>query len=440
MSALCVIEICDAGLALVDAEGVRAESPGFALLHRRELLVGEAARAQARRHPRQLQHRFWQALDQQPLARPHRDARSHADLAYHHLRALWQAADAAYDEVLLAVPAAYSREQLALLLGIARACEIPVTGLMPAPLAAGAAAGAGAQLLLDIHLHRALAHRIGEDNGQLTLAASQALIDQGLLALEDAWATMLERQFVEQARFNPLHDADSEQRLYDCMAQWWRAPLQDGRQHLAYPAGGRDYRISIDPRAWREAAKDCYGALCDAAAQAGADTRILLTHRLAALPGLMQALREEVAGAEVMVLEAGAGAQAMMRHADSIRSDPEAPLLVTSLPGVPAAESSLPEPARPPTHLLWGDTAWRLGARALLLDGGTPRAAPERGCRLCREGERALLEIPEGRRVWRNGELVSGTVALGAGDRLEVEDQAEAYRLIAEADDGPAAA
>jgi hypothetical protein len=438
MRALCVIEICDAGLVLADAEGVRAESPGFALLHRREILVGEAARAQARRHPRQVQHRFWQELDQQPLARPHRDARSHADLAYHHLRALWQEAEGC-EEALLAVPADYSREQLALLLGIARACGIPVSGLMPAPLAAGAAAGGGELLLLDIQLHRVLAHRIGEDDGQLTLTASQAVIDQGLLAIEDVWATMLERQFVEQARFNPLHDADSEQRLYDCMAQWWRAPLRDGRQQLAYPAGARDYRISIDPRAWREAAVDCYGALCDAAARAGADTRILLTHRLAALPGLTQALRE-AASAEVLALEAGAAAQAMMRHADSIRSDAEAPLLVTSLPRSPVAMSPSPEPARPPTHLLWGDTAWRLGSRALLLDGEAPRAGAGDGCRIRRQGDRVELEVPEGSPVRRNGEIVRGTVVLGTGDRLAVGGQAEPYRLIAEAHDGTTAA
>ena len=59
------------------------------------------------------------------------------------------------NEVLLAVPGSFSADQLSLILGIAKACKMPVVGMVDAAVAASAHGFPGARLLhLDLLLHR----------------------------------------------------------------------------------------------------------------------------------------------------------------------------------------------------------------------------------------------------------------------------------------------
>ena len=68
------------------------------------------------------------------------------------------------DEVLLALPGSYSHDQLGLILGIARACGLPVRGLVDAAVAASATRGATGErrIHLDLELHRAVVTELGE--------------------------------------------------------------------------------------------------------------------------------------------------------------------------------------------------------------------------------------------------------------------------------------
>jgi hypothetical protein len=166
--AVAAIEIDDAGVAAVreGAEDPVAASPGYALYDtrapggRERLITGWAAVRKARILPTHCCTRFWDQLDRAPLPEPFPHGLSHADLAHAHLSSVWNEVKEGIDRAILLVPPWYSENELGLLLGISRACGIPVTGMVDSTLAAALGVAGDSAVHLDIHLHRASAVRI----------------------------------------------------------------------------------------------------------------------------------------------------------------------------------------------------------------------------------------------------------------------------------------
>src|SRR5262245_22127070 len=135
------LELNDAGVTLARslANGeieVLADSPGYALSEQGRVVTGEQGYARARMRPRFAHNRYFMDLSTQPLARPDPHAQTTADLAYIHLNTLLEPLIERGAELLLAVPAALTREQLGLLLGILAECGVTVSGVVDAALAA----------------------------------------------------------------------------------------------------------------------------------------------------------------------------------------------------------------------------------------------------------------------------------------------------------------
>ena len=166
------VELNDAGVVAAGA-GLHWEdnSPGFALLDGSRILVGRQAVSRARLKPRWVANRFWDRLDTEPLGRPFpRDLRN-ADLVYAHLTEVWKEVRAGMDSrsdrgieaVVLTVPGMYSKRQLGLLLGIGRACGIPIAGMADAAVVATmAATDAERALHLELLLQRAVLTELGQ--------------------------------------------------------------------------------------------------------------------------------------------------------------------------------------------------------------------------------------------------------------------------------------
>ena len=83
------IELNDAELRVATRDGVVGVEPGCALLDDTALVTGEPAYRSSRLKPNQVYDRFWSELSDQPLPRPHPQARSFADLAFAQLSSLW---------------------------------------------------------------------------------------------------------------------------------------------------------------------------------------------------------------------------------------------------------------------------------------------------------------------------------------------------------------
>ena len=91
------LELCDAGilaasgdppqLLAVDGDGL--ESPGVAFVNGRTVTVGQSAEALCRRHPNRSTDRFWDPFDTEPWKRGREVPFTRAELAFHHLEAVW---------------------------------------------------------------------------------------------------------------------------------------------------------------------------------------------------------------------------------------------------------------------------------------------------------------------------------------------------------------
>ncbi len=250
------LEINDAGILGVDADGRRlpvetalTESPGFALLQGRQLQLGTSAQQSARRWPRQVNCRFWDALDDQPLGSPEFEGYTHAELAYRHLAQVWAQIHAADTAVVFTVPDHYQDKALGLLLGITAALEIPVTGLISQALACLPPETAdGVYWHLDIQLHR-MALTAVDCRSRPSVCRHDAIEDAGLEVIHRQWVKIMADAFVRQTRFDPLYAAEAEQELHDHLALLVATSPANTPITVEMQADGRTHRIQLEREA-----------------------------------------------------------------------------------------------------------------------------------------------------------------------------------------------
>ncbi|NIA01692.1 MAG: hypothetical protein GWO83_00935, partial [Bacteroidia bacterium] len=223
------LELNDAGVVAVGTGLERTDrSPGFALLDGDRLLIGREAFSKARLKPRWIENRFWDRLDTEPLGRPFPRNLRNADLVHAHLAEVWQRVRQGMDSrsaqdieaVVLAVPGFYSNRQLGLLLGIGRACGLPIAGMVDAAVVASVAATKAERALhVDVLLQRVVLTELGQA-GTLVRQRVESERSTGLSKVMDLWAKLIAGRFVQQTRFDPFHHGETEQDLYDRLPGW----------------------------------------------------------------------------------------------------------------------------------------------------------------------------------------------------------------------------
>ena len=129
------LEINDVALVLAGDGEILAEEPGYAMLDGARPETGAAAARRARLKPLFADTRHWQDLGTSPLPRPMPAAATPAEVAYAQLAQFVRPHLAHGPDVLIATPPWYTREQLALLLGVAQEAGLKPVGLVDAGLA-----------------------------------------------------------------------------------------------------------------------------------------------------------------------------------------------------------------------------------------------------------------------------------------------------------------
>ncbi|MGE0483058.1 MAG: hypothetical protein AB7Q81_02865 [Gammaproteobacteria bacterium] len=280
--ALWIIEINDTALSVWQDGMLAHTSPSIALVEPRHVVTGSAAEARRHREPGLVHDRFWQQLNELPLAGATRRCRHHADLAYHHLHAVLEAVGRPR-EAVLAVPADYDGERLALLLGIAGALDLVVGGLVDAGTAALAAvAPAGSYTVATLYRHYATLadYVVGE---QVERTAVRVCEPASRARIEAAWADLVADAFLDQARFDPLHAGASEQALHDALPGWLATADGATEIELNLPLGGGNVGARLDPR---ELARVPAMVLAPLAEQLDPARQLVLEAGLAGMPGI----------------------------------------------------------------------------------------------------------------------------------------------------------
>jgi hypothetical protein len=453
------LEINDVGLVLVRDGAIVAEEPGCAMLDGRAVETGSAALRRARLKPLYAETRYWQDLGTAALPRPVPAAATCADLAYAQLAALAEGLTDGARDTLLAVPGWYTREQLAVLLGVAGEAGFEVVGLVDAGLAAAALEPVPESVLqLELATHQSVL-TVLDHGGDLRRSACELLPRHGWMALQQAWLDLVAAAFVRRTRFDPLHEAASEQRLWDALPGWLQALERDPVVTIEATAAGETLAVELSREDFAAAASPTYDAVLHAlqrARPARGPLQLRLSQRWAGLPGFVERLAG-LRDCEVLRLPRGAAALGALAYERVLRRDPGALVLVQRLPvplravgAVPAAPvPSVPPEARP-THLAYRGVARAILAEPLVVGAEVPAgrralvvpAGPgisRTHCSVARAADGVWLEDLSTYGTFVNGERIGGRVSLRAGDRLRLGSPGVECELVRVVDDDGAA-
>ncbi|WP_428099987.1 FHA domain-containing protein [Candidatus Rariloculus sp.] len=374
------IEINDAGLVVADGTDVLAVEPGYALVENGAVTTGLPAYGQARVKPRQVSNSFWANLSLEEGSAGVEGVPHSAELAYEQLGALWRKFANTADEVLLIVPGHYRQAQLGLLLGLAEECRMPVRAMVEAAVAASHMPYPGRQLLYaDAGLHRVSLTALvqGDD---VSARPEQGLDATGLADLTDLLARRVAEIFVHVSRFDPFHDARSEQLLYDRLPEWLNLLHERSSAVLSLPHGGDELAVEVEREQLLNVALGFYKALLQLIAQAreaGSSLVVQLSDRLARLPGLTDELAR-LDDAEVVGLVPGHAANAALKSLRAIdkgeqvkllrrmswRAEPApAPETAPAIADAPITRAS----TAAPTHVVYRGVAYSVEGTGLLI-------------------------------------------------------------------------
>jgi len=434
---VCIIELNDSEIRAARDAKIILRSPGYAVVKKDRLYTGNDALRLAYLNPRETYNRFWDKLNQDALQTPVRNYRHHADLAYAHLMAIYEQCGKPA-EVLFAVPCGYTREKLALLLGIAGACPFQAVGMVDSAVAAAAAVvSRGRYQHLDIYLHHAVITCLDADE-QITRTSVEVLDNTGLLRVYTAVSALIADLFIEQSRFDPLHHAVTEQSLYDQLPQCLHT-LRDSNEVLfEIHYKNTTHQARLHREALLSRLRPIYEKILPRLAQ---DRTLLLGDRVTALPGLAELLPQtSVLGAEAVF-------RGCTQHQTHIRSRGPALSFITTLPmtdqptitaveGNTVPERKVPAAERPArvTHIMYGHHAWPLSSAGTSLSASGIVTAARPGDSRCEvavdTAGRVIVTCADGHAVYLNGRQINGSAEVQRGDRLGFSTSDSSYTFI----------
>ena len=355
------------------------------------------------------------------------------------------------------MPGFYTREHLGLILGITRELAASVRAFVPLSIAAVPdRLPKGLLLHLDLHLQRFEITRLKRE-GQLSREESISAEGTGLGILHRRWVDAIAEEFVRHTRFDPLHQAASEQELYDRLPGILAQLNQDPSVHFEMTGGSKVYHVTLTADLFKKTATPVLEEIrrlivrfCDRYGQNDPDRILLVTDRLAGLPGIKKMLNG-IENCKVVALPIGSGAMGSLRFQEpsgAAGTAGGAPFLTTrSLP----VEATIPiethrqEDAGPqrPTHILYRNLAYPIAKRPLIIG-----IAPEQGataiqirgqvagvsrkhCSIQQRGDDVILEDHSTYGTYVNEKPVTGKAKLALGQIIRVGTPGEKLKLIA---------
>lgn len=359
------------------------------------------------------------------------------------------------DRLRIAVPPALDTDALGWVLAACREAALAVDGFHDAAALAVAALGLEGEVIVPaVGLTQLSVTRVVVADGEARRRAARVSREAGLLSVQQRWLEMIAEAMVLRSRFDPLHEAASEQRLYDLLPTAAARAAREGSATLELPAGAASCAVTLSRDQFAAAARPLTRALVasvDALRSDGAPPTLLLSETLLELPGVVEAL-SALPGVRLHAMDADLVARAasmlpVVADAAAEATAVEVPLrrgiAVGAILGEARVVEITPEAARTaPTHVLWRGSAIPLVPGTALEVGRAPAAD---GIRLD-EGLAGVSRLhctlrhgPEGVQVidhaaygtWLNGRRIAGRARLAAGDRLRIGDPGVELALIA---------
>jgi hypothetical protein len=406
-----------------------------------------------RRHPTATSTRHLGTLLSQPTASDRIIALVAAEL----VRRLAAQPPAPEERVWMATPARASEHGLSAMLAIARNLSLPVDGFIDAAIAAVAALGLErSAIVLEIGMHATAATYIDHDGAQVRRRRTAISQRGGLIAFYQGWLELVSTTMVKRTRFDPLHDAATEQSLFDSLGAWARDAAATGAVNAVLSKETERFEVTLTRDQFAQAGQGLHREimrLLHELRPAGSPVALVVPCVIDNLPGFADEL-EQFAGCELIGIPDGFAAAVTSRLDLPARASSDPVRLLRRLPVMMSEQKVDIGDVR---HDILGSQAGRKVAPShLLFDGKVYALAPEplvigrapvgprtislseglagisrRHCTLAAESGEVILLDHSNFGTYVNGERVAERVRLLAGDRIRVGDPGVEFSLIA---------
>ena len=219
---LAVLELNDQALLIHTEQGQSASEPGFAQLTSKGIETGEVARSIAWRSPQSSFNQYWRQLNQLPLPSNQRWARHNADIAFAQIEQLLNAT-AAPEKLILSVPGSFSDEQMSLVTGLIDASSSQLHAVIDSALAAGLHCQ-NQTWIVELQLHQTVVSLIQPQDkgtqGSIEVVQQELIPDLGIMTIYNSVARHISNSLVTEYRYDPLHNSEGEQTIYDQIPTW----------------------------------------------------------------------------------------------------------------------------------------------------------------------------------------------------------------------------
>lgn len=420
-----IIEINDSGIQVAVDTDLVITSPGYAVMDGEKLLIGEQGAQFARLLPTWTNNRFWNQLDTDPIVNATGTVRHHADLALAHLEQLWNGINDRADQVIFLVPGYYDRSNLGLLLGIAKECGIPTAGVVDTSLATASEQAMRETVLhLDIHLHRITLTRLA-NTVNLSRTDCMTVSETGIFTLWDRWANIIANQFIQSSRYDPLHEASSEQALYNQLPSWIEN-LQ-GAQGNTFELVQSDINrsVSISNEQLMTACAPLYPQILQSIRnqlQGGQSATLLVSHRFRGFPGLKDSLNL-LGNIDVVEMAPKQSIVGALSHQDKIIPGAGSITHVVNLPiNTKKVVNEIDKPHHA-THILYDNHATTIGQSFKLsadFSKGIKQDLTNPICTIFPRGAELYIDSQASNTLTINGETATENTTLKPGDVIKI--------------------
>ena len=454
-----VLEFNDNGLRVSNDTGVLHTSPGYALVLPQKIAFGDSARSQSRLNPLNSYNQYWHKLSVDSFAKPIGHFRHNADLAFSHLQHFAEQAQIEGD-VLLALPGSFGRQQMAILLGLLKQSPLNPIGIVDAGLVATVDRHEAETILhADLELHQVVLSKLRKIGNTWQREAVLLVPSVGWENISENLMQLFTSAFIQQCRFNPQHNASSEQMLFDSLPEYLQEEqteqvsdeIEESKRSLKIKLRHNDtlHEINLPRSHLYSRLNGFYQKILQQIESLDSDGRspLFISDRLGQLPQVVEVLAQSQGQRrEVTLLPADAVAMACLRYSDVVASNAEGVRFVSQLASKHTA-SVTPMPPKQrlrATHLLCANTALPLregilisqedanGELGFSIIKGKSLPMPSAATKL------ATIELQEGEYVVQasdplkiNGIAVAGSAQMNLGDNLQFANLSQTLQLIA---------
>jgi hypothetical protein len=362
------------------------------------------------------------------------------------------------ERIWIVTPARAEAAGSTALLGITRRMGLPVDGFVDAAAVTCAALGSERNaIVLELGLHHAAATAV-EFEGSQARRRRTVLTDRGgLIELYQVWLDLVSTTMVKRTRFDPLHDAATEQQLFAAIPALALEVARTGSTTASVTSatrGAERFEAALTRDQFSQAAESIYRSMVGLLHQlrpAGTPVAIVVPHLVAQLPGLREQL-DQFVGCQLVSVPDGfaAAATSLLDLEPQIDGDS-----VRWLRRLSCAQAVLPDSVTrealgqrrsggpPPSHVLWDGRAYSLNVDSLVVGRGPSDSSryitlpdglagvSRRHCTFVHDGDELVLLDHSTFGTYVNGERVKERVRIHAGDRVRLGEPGVELALIA---------